>query len=78
MVGATVVVGGTEQEARDRLAGYAGGADLEAVLAHALSSLGIDFARYGMDKPPATGQINAIKSNITAMARVAAPAWTKR
>ena len=75
MVIATVVVGRTEQEARDLLADYAGCADLKAALAHASSSsLGIDFTRFRIDKPVATLQINAIQSNIAAMAGVAGPA----
>ncbi|MCA0326363.1 MAG: LLM class flavin-dependent oxidoreductase [Proteobacteria bacterium] len=78
LVGATVVVGRTEREARDLLADYAGHADAEAALAHASASLGIDFARYGMDEPIAAGPTNAIQSNVTTMARVAGPAWTKR
>lgn len=78
LVGATVVVGRTEKEARDLLADYAAHADAEAALAHASSSLGIDFSRYGMDEPIPAGPTNAIQSNVTAMARVAGPAWTKR
>lgn len=78
MVGATVVVGRTEREARDLLADYAAHADAEATLTHASASLGIDFSRYGMDEPIQAGPTNAIQSNVAAMARVAGPAWTKR
>lgn len=78
LVGATVVVGRTAREARDLLADYAAHADAEGTLAHASASLGIDFARYGMDEPIEAGPTNAIQSNVTAMARVAGPAWTKR
>ena len=78
LVGATVVVGRTERDARDLLADYARHADAEAALAHASASLGIDLARYGMDEPVAAGPTNAIQSNVAAMARVAGPAWTKR
>lgn len=78
MVGATVVVGRTEAEARSLLADYAAHADPEAALAHASASLGIDFARYGMDEPVQVGPTNAIQSNVAAMTRVAGPAWTKR
>jgi FMN-dependent oxidoreductase (nitrilotriacetate monooxygenase family) len=77
-VGATVVVGRTEREARDLLADYAAHADAEATLAHASASLGIDFARYGMDEPVTAGPTQAIRSNVEAMAKVAGPAWTKR
>ncbi len=77
-VGATVVVGRTEREARDLLADYAAHADAEATLAHASASLGIDFARFGMDEPIQAGPTQAIQSNVEAMAKVAGPAWTKR
>ncbi len=77
-VGATVVVGRTEAEARALLADYAAQADSEATLAHASASLGIDFARYGMDEPIEAGPGEAIRSNVEAMARVAGPGWTKR
>ena len=77
-VGATIVVGRTEREARDLLADYASHASAEAALVQASSSLGIDFSRYGMDEPIATKPTEAIRSNVEAMARVAGPAWTKR
>ena len=77
-VGATVVVGRTEREARDMLADYAAHADAEATLAHASASLGIDFSRFGMDEPVSAGPTQAIRSNVEAMAKVAGPAWTKR
>jgi FMN-dependent oxidoreductase (nitrilotriacetate monooxygenase family) len=76
--GATVVVGRTEAEARDMLAEYAAHADAEGTLAHASASLGIDFARYGMDEPIHAGPGEAIRSNVEAMAKVAGPGWTKR
>ncbi len=78
LVGATVIVGRTEREARELLADYAAHADAEATLAHASASLGIDFSRYKMDEPVTPGPTNAIQSNVAAMASVAGPAWTKR
>jgi FMN-dependent oxidoreductase (nitrilotriacetate monooxygenase family) len=77
-VGATIVVGRTEAEARALLADYAAHADAEGTLAHASASLGIDFARYGMDEPVTAGPTQAIRSNVEAMAKVAGPSWTKR
>lgn len=77
-VGATVVVGRTEAEAKSMLADYAACADAEATLAHASASLGIDFSRYGMDEPISAAPTQAIRSNVEAMAKVAGPAWTKR
>ncbi len=77
-VGATIVTGRTEAEARALLADYASHASAEATLAHAAASLGIDFARYGMDEPIQAGPTQAIQSNVQAMKQVAGPAWTKR
>ena len=65
-VGATVIVGRTEAEARDLLEDYRRHASAEGALAHASASLGIDFARYGMDEPISEGG-NAIQSNVAAL-----------
>jgi FMN-dependent oxidoreductase (nitrilotriacetate monooxygenase family) len=79
-VGATIVTGRTEKEARDLLADYASHADQEATLAHASASLGIDLSRFGMDEPIGTdaSHSQAIRSNIETMAKIAGLAWTKR
>jgi FMN-dependent oxidoreductase (nitrilotriacetate monooxygenase family) len=77
-VGATVVVGRTETEARDKLADYRRHASVEGALAHAAASLGIDFARFGMDEPVDGSASQAIQSNVEAMARTLGPRWTKR
>ncbi len=77
-VGATVVVGRTEQEARDKLAEYRRYASIEGALAHAAASLGIDLARFGMDEPIDASASQAIRSNVEAMARTVGPGWTKR
>ncbi len=77
-VGATVVVGRTETEARELLADYAAHADAEATLAHASASLGIDFAKFAMDEPVTAGESEAIRSNVEAMAKALGPGWTKR
>lgn len=74
-VGATVIVGRTEAEARDLLEDYRRHASVEGALAHAAASLGIDFARYGMDDPIG-GSGNAIQSNVEALR--AGTALTKR
>ena len=78
LVGATVVIGRTEAEARDLLEDYRRHASVEGALAHASASLGIDFARYDLDEPISAGPTQAITSNVEAMARQAGPAWTKR
>jgi FMN-dependent oxidoreductase (nitrilotriacetate monooxygenase family) len=76
--GATVVVGRTEAEAGEKLAEYRRHASVEGALAHAAASLGIDFARFGMDEPVDGSASQAIQSNVEAMARAMGPGWTKR
>ncbi|ONG53361.1 N5,N10-methylene tetrahydromethanopterin reductase [Pseudoroseomonas deserti] len=76
--GATVVVGRTEAEARALLEEYRRHASVEAALAHASASLGIDFSRYEMDEPIESGPGQAIQSNVAAMKQAAGPVFTKR
>jgi FMN-dependent oxidoreductase (nitrilotriacetate monooxygenase family) len=77
-LGATVIVARTEAQAQEKFAEYRQYASPEAALAHAAASMGIDFARYGMDDPIETGKSQAIVSNVEAMTRSAGPQWTKR
>jgi alkanesulfonate monooxygenase SsuD/methylene tetrahydromethanopterin reductase-like flavin-dependent oxidoreductase (luciferase family) len=77
-VGATIVTGRTELEAQDKLAEYRRHASVEGALAHASASLGIDFARFGMDQPVEAGNSQAIRSNIDAIAAALGAGWTKR
>ena len=77
-LGATIVTGRTDKEARDKLEDYRRHVDIEAALAHASASMGIDLAKYDLDAPIETGQTQAIVSNVEAMTRAAGPQWTKR
>jgi FMN-dependent oxidoreductase (nitrilotriacetate monooxygenase family) len=77
-VGATVVVGRTAAQARDKLAEYRRHACVEGALAHAAASLGIDFAKFAMDEPVDGSASQAIQSNVDATARTLGPGWTKR
>ena len=77
-VGASVVVGRTEAEARDRLEDYRRHASVEGALAHAAASLGIDFNRFGLDEPIDAGDSQAVRSNIEAIASALGPGWTRR
>lgn len=74
-IGATLVIGRTRAEARDKLEDYRRCASVEAALVHASASLGIDLAALGLDDELPDG--NAIQSNVTAL-RAAAPRATKR
>ncbi len=72
-LGATVVTGRTDAEARDKYEDYRRHASNEAALAHAAASMGIDFAKYGLDEPIAAEGSQAIVSNVEAMTRSAGP-----
>jgi FMN-dependent oxidoreductase (nitrilotriacetate monooxygenase family) len=74
-VGAAVVPGATQAEARDKHADYLHYASREAGLAHFAASTGIDFAQYDLDEPIDYAPGNAIES----AARTAkAQGWTRR
>jgi FMN-dependent oxidoreductase (nitrilotriacetate monooxygenase family) len=75
---ATVVTGRTEAEARGRLDEYRHHASVEGVLAHASSSMGVDFGRFDMDEPIDASGTQAIQSNVDALAAVLGAGWTKR
>jgi FMN-dependent oxidoreductase (nitrilotriacetate monooxygenase family) len=77
-VGATVVTGRTEAEARDKLESYRRHTSVEGALAHAAASLGVDFARFAMDEPVEAAGSQAIRSNIDAIAASLGRGWTKR
>ncbi len=77
-VGCAVVTGRSEKDARDLLEDYRRHASVEGALAHAGSSLGIDFARFDMDAPIEAGNSQAIQSNIEAIAAALGQGWTKR
>jgi FMN-dependent oxidoreductase (nitrilotriacetate monooxygenase family) len=74
-VGAAVVTGATEKEAREKHADYKRHASREAGLAHFSASTGVDYSRYDLDEPIAYGATNAIES----AARTAEQhGWTRR
>ncbi|GAB7523152.1 LLM class flavin-dependent oxidoreductase [Paraburkholderia sp. 2C] len=77
-MGASLVIGRTDKEARDKLEDYRRYVSSEAALAHAAASLGIDFSRYDIDEPIDTRKSQAILSNVEAMTRSAGPQWTRR
>lgn len=77
-LGATIVTGRTNSEARDKYEDYRRYVSSEAALVHAAASMGIDFDRFDLDEPVEAGNSAAITSNVTAMNRAAGPKWTKR
>lgn len=77
-MGATVIVGRTDAEAREKFEDYQRYADNEGALALAAGSLGIDFAKYDLDEPIDTDKSQAITSNIIIAKRAAGPQLTRR
>jgi FMN-dependent oxidoreductase (nitrilotriacetate monooxygenase family) len=76
-LGATIVTGRTDAEARDKFEDYKRHASTDGALVHAAASLGIDFSKYDIDEPIGTAS-QAIQSNVEAMTRAAGPQWTRR
>jgi alkanesulfonate monooxygenase SsuD/methylene tetrahydromethanopterin reductase-like flavin-dependent oxidoreductase (luciferase family) len=77
-MGATLVLGRTGKEAREKFEDYRRYARSEAALVHAAASLGIDLAKYDLDEPIDASKSQAIVSNVEAMTRSAGPKWTRR
>jgi len=74
-VGAAVVAGATECEAREKYADYRHYASREAGLAHFAASTGIDYAQYDLDAPVDYAGGNAIES---ASRTAKQHGWTRR
>ncbi len=74
-VGAAVVPGRTNAEAREKYADYRQYASREAGLAHFAASTGIDFAQYDLDAPVDYSLTNAIES---ASKTAQQQGWTRR
>lgn len=77
-LGATIVTGRTDKEAKEKFADYQHYASSEAALVHAAASMGIDFSKYDIDEPIDAAKSQAIVSNVAAMTRSSGPAWTRR
>lgn len=77
-LGATVVTGATEAEARDKFDEYRAHVSSEAALVHAAASLGVDLARFDLDAPVEASASQAITSNVQALNLSQGPQWTKR
>ncbi len=77
-VGATVVTGRTDAEARALFEDYRAHASAEAGLVHFSASTGIDFAAFGLDEPIRHYKTEANQSNVEAITTRADTAWTKR
>jgi len=77
-LGATIVTGRTEREAREKFEDYRRHVSSEAALVHAAASMGIDLAKFDLDEPVDGTGSQAIVSNIEATTRSSGPQWTRR
>ena len=77
-LGATVVTGATEAEARDKFDDYRAHVSSEAALVHAAASLGVDLAKFDLDEPVDASASQAITSNVAAIKRSQGSQWTRR
>lgn len=76
---ATVVVGRTEKEAKDKLQDYRRHSSVEGALAHFSASLGIDLSRYAPDEPIRHVKTDANNSYMDAITtRSADSVWTRQ
>lgn len=75
---ATVVVGRSEKEARDKLEDYRRHSSVEGALCHFSASLGIDLARFAPDEPIGHMKTDANNSFMDALTRKAEMAWTRQ
>lgn len=75
---ATVVVGRTEKEARDKLEDYRRCSSVEGALAHFSASLGIDLGGYALDEPIRHVKTDANNSFMDAITRRTESTWTRR
>jgi FMN-dependent oxidoreductase (nitrilotriacetate monooxygenase family) len=76
---ATVVVGRTEKEARDKLQDYRRHSSVEGAIAHFSASLGIDLGKYALDEPIRHVKTDANNSFMDAITKRSADSvWTRR
>jgi FMN-dependent oxidoreductase (nitrilotriacetate monooxygenase family) len=76
---ATVIVGRTDKEARDKLEDYRRHSSVEGALAHFSASLGIDLGKYALDEPIRHVKTDANNSFMDAITtRSTDRAWTRR
>lgn len=75
---ATVVVGRTEKEARDKLEDYRRHSSVEGALTHFSASLGIDLGKYTLNEPITHVKTDANNSFMDALTRRAESVWTRQ
>jgi len=78
LAGATIIVGRTEAEAREKMAEYRRYADPESVLAHAAGGLGVDLSRYPLDEPLRYEENDANRTAMAMLTRNGERSYTPR
>lgn len=78
LAGATIIVGRTEAEAREKLEEYRRYADPEAVLAHAAGGLGVDLSKYPLDEPIRYEENDANRTAMAMLTRNGEGGYTPR
>ncbi|MDI6028543.1 LLM class flavin-dependent oxidoreductase [Corticibacterium sp. UT-5YL-CI-8] len=78
LAGATVIVGRTEAEAREKMREYRSYADPEAVLAHASGGLGVDLSKYPLDEPLRYEETDANRTSMEMFTRSKDRTYTPR
>jgi FMN-dependent oxidoreductase (nitrilotriacetate monooxygenase family) len=78
LAGASIIVGRTEAEAKQKLAEYRSYADPVAVLAHASAGLGVDLSGYPLDEPLRYQENDANRTAMEALTRNKERTYTPR
>jgi FMN-dependent oxidoreductase (nitrilotriacetate monooxygenase family) len=78
LAGATIIVGRTEADAREKMQDYISHADPEAVLAHAAGGLGVDLSKYPMDEPLRYEENDANRTSMEMFTRNKERSYTPR
>lgn len=78
LAGATIVVGRTEAEAKEKAAAIRQHANPEAVLAHASSGLGVDLSKYPLDEPLRYEETDANRTSMEMFTRNKDRTYTPR
>lgn len=78
LAGATIIVGRTGRQAREKAADYRRHASPEAVLAHASGGLGVDLSKYPLDETLQYEETDANRTSMEALTRDKGRSYTPR
>lgn len=78
LAGLTVIVGRTEQEARDKHRAFKAAASTEAALVHAAGGMGVDLSRYPLDGAIEFSEVDANRTLMENLTRRGGRSWSVR